>query len=52
MKHYGSMETLKKFDHSFYRDLKPSSTQNPLTNFFEKKYIFRKDSRTYKEKMN
>ena len=28
---------LEKFHHSIYRDLKPSGTQNPLTNFFLKK---------------
>ena len=28
---------LEKFHHSIYRDLKPSGTQNPLTNFFSKK---------------
>ena len=28
---------LEKFHHSIYKDLKPSSTQNPLTNYFSKK---------------
>ena len=27
----------EKFYHSIYRDIKPSVTQNPLTNFFSKK---------------
>ena len=41
---------LEKFHHSIYSDLKPSGTQNPLTNFFPKKSKYSRTQELTKER--
>ena len=41
---------LEKFHHSIYRDLKPSGTQNLLTNFFSKKIKYSRTQELKKER--